>query len=306
MKHDLITVIFAGIIFSPSLHGQALPRSTLAPRVAEVVRRSLNGHSPDAEELNSVSTSTPDAADLQAAVPLLLKALANPDTPVRTYALTALAGLQVALDTDAAAPPSSVAMVATAYKSETTTLLTPAIANIASHLTEESIPNRILTATILGGFTPNPPAAVYPPLYAFLKRDDAIGQIGFAVVSDLLQFGPISEDTNAAVARFVRRSDQTPDSRANLVDLIATRSNQSQSLNKTLLTYLSSDEPGLRARVILSLPQLDLAPDVFADTRTRISQLADNTGENLQVVNAAKAIATCWTAVKMTNACPQY
>ncbi|GEM_PF-1895966 len=306
MKLDLITVIFAGIIFSPSLHGQAPPTPPLAPRVAEVLHRSSNGHSPDTEELNSVSTSTPDAADLQAAVPLLLKALTNSDTPVRTYALTALSGIQVAVDTASAAPPSSGAMGATAYTAETTALLAPAILTIASHLTEESIPNRILTATILGGFTPNPPAAIYPPLYAFLTRDDAIGQIGFAVVSDLMQFGPISEDTNAAVARFVRRSDQTPDSRANLVDLIATRSNQSQSLNKTLLTYLNSDEPGLRARVILSLPQLDLAPEVFAETRTRISQLADNTGENLQVVNAAKAITTCWTAVKMTNACPQY
>jgi hypothetical protein len=303
MKQHLTAAIFAGLALTPLLHAQTSP---LAPRVAEVLHRSANGHSPEAEELNSVTTfaTMPDAADIKAAVPLLLLALDSSDTPVRTYALTALAGLQAPAEADAAAATSG--NVTTAYKAATAALLAPAIPKIAAHLTEESIPNRVLTANVLGGFTPNPPATVFPPLYAFLKRDDAIGQIGFAVVSDLLQFGPVSADTNTAVARFLRRSDQTADSRANLVDLIATKPNQSKSLNKSLLAYLDSDEPGLRARVILSLPQLDLAPDVFADTRTRISQLADNTGENLQVVNAAKAVAPCWTAVKMTNGCPQY
>ncbi len=117
------------------------------------------------------------------------------------------------------------------------------------------------------------------------------------------QLQPQSPTSSAAPTR-------TPSSRSDLVDAIASKPNQSQSLNKTLLIYLSSDDPSLRARVILSLPQLDLAPDVFADTKANIAQIAgfDPSGgqENLQVITAAKSISTCWTATRMTTGCPAY
>ena len=289
----------------PTLLAQDSP--ALAPRVAEVLHRASNGHSPEPEDIAPMATiAQPAAPDLEAAIPLLLKALENSDTTVRTYALTVLAGLQVA-DSGPEAPGTLPGTPpASAYKADTASLLNPAVPKIATHLTEESTSNRALAATILGGFSTSPPPSIFPPLYAFLKRDDAVGSIGLAVVSDLLQLGPISAETASTVARFLRRSDQTPDARANLADLIATRPNQNQALNKSLLGYLDSDDPSLRARLILSLPQLDLAADVFADTRARIAQLADNTGENLQVVNAAKSVAPCWAATRMLSGCPAY
>ena len=299
------TALLALSTLLPALSAQEAP--SLAPRIAEVLHRASNGHSPAPEEIAPMATiSQPAAPDLEACVPLLLKALENTDASVRTYALTTLTGLQT---TDA--PPEAPTSLpgtppASAYKPEVSLLLAPAIPRLAAHLTEESPTNRALTASVLGGFSAAPPPSIFPPLYAFLKRDDAIGPIGLAVVSDLLQLGPISADTATAVAHFIRRSDQTPDSRANLADLIATKPNQSQSLNKSLLAYLDSDDPSLRARLILSLPQLDLAPDVFADTRARISQLAENTGENLQVINASKSVASCWTATRMLTGCPAY
>jgi hypothetical protein len=193
------------------------------------------------------------------------------------------------------------------YKPDVAKALTPYIPQIATHLTSEESPsNRLLTATILGAFTPDPPSAVYAPLLAYLKRDDAISPVGEAVVSDLLQLGPISADTAAAISRYIRRGDQTSDSRANLADLIASHANQSQSLNQALLLYLGSDDNALRARVILSLPQLDLAPDVFADTKARVEQVAANPNENLQVVTAAKSVVICWTSTKMASGCPVY
>jgi hypothetical protein len=127
-----------------------------------------------------------------------------------------------------------------------------------------------------------------------------------AVVQDLLQLGPLTPDTATALSTYLRRSDQTADSRANLIDAIAASSNQSQSLNKTLLVFLDSDDPSLRARVILSLPQMDLAPDVFADTKSRIDTLAANDQENPQIIRAAKAVSPCWTAVHMATGCPVY
>jgi len=250
----------------------------------------------------------PDPASIAEAMPWLLKALDNPDIPLHSFALTAIVGLQSPPPAPASEPTTAPAPSGpNVYKPEVAKVLAQYIPPLATHLTsEESQPNRLLTATILGGFSPNPPSAVYPPLEAFLTRDDAISPVGLAVVSDLLQIGPISNGTAAAISRYLRRTDQTSDSRANLADLIAGKSNQSQTLNKSLLLYLNSDDNSLRARVILSLPQLDLAADVFADTKSRIDQLAANPNENLQVVSAAKAIATCWTSTKMASGCPVY
>jgi hypothetical protein len=287
------------------------PQSPFAGLIAEFLHRDANGHSPTPEEISGMASlqPPPDAASIAEAMPYLLKALADPDIPLHTFALTAIAGLLTIPPAPAGTDPNApVASAGPAiYKPEVAKVLTPYIPQIASHLTSEEAPsNRLLTTTILGGFTPDPPAVVYAPLLAYLKRDDAIGPVGLAVVSDLIQFGPPSDDTATAIARFLRRSDQTSDSRANLADLIATSANQSQTLNKSLLLYLDSDDNSLRARVILSLPQLDLAPDVFADTKSRVEQLAGNSSENLQVITAAKSVATCWTSTRMASGCPTY
>ena len=289
----------------------AAPKSPFAGLIAEYLRRDANGHSPSADEISAMAAlqPQPDAASIAEAMPYLLKALANPDIPLHSFALTAIAGLQspttepvAALPADVPAPPAPPL-----YKGDVAKVLAPYIPQIASHLTnEESQQNRLLVATILGGFTPNPPTTVYGPLLAYLKRDDAIGPVGQSVVSDLLQIAPVSDDTAEAIAHYLRRSDQNSDSRANLADMIASKPNQSQAVNKVLLQYLFSDDNSLRARVILSLPQLDLSADVFADTKSRIDRIASDPSENLQVVTAAKSVTTCWTAIKMASGCPVY
>ena len=289
------------------------PKSPFAGLIVEYLRRDANGHSPSPDEISAMASlrPLPDPASITEAMPYLLKALANPDIPLHTFALTAIVGLQSpASDLPAGAPsqmgPSSE-VGSPAFKPGTAKALTPYIPQLAAHLTsEEQHSNRLLAATILGGFAPNPPASVYPPLLAYLTRDDAIGEVGLAVVSTLIQIAPINDTTAAAITRYLRRSDQTSDSRANLADLIATKPNQSQAVNKSLLLYLNSDDNSLRARVILSLPQMDLASDDFAETKSRIDRIASDPNENLQVVTAAKSVATCWTATKLASGCPTY
>jgi hypothetical protein len=264
------------------------------------------GHSPTPGDISAMATLVPrpDAAAVADAIPLLLKCLDNSDVALHTFALTALTSLEAPpeLPPGAATPPAGP----NAFKPDVAKRLAPIVPQLAAHLTEESQPDRLLTAQVLGGFSPDPPPSVYPPLLAFLKRDDAIGPVGLAVVDDLLNLAPIGDGTAAAIAMYLRRRDQTSDSRSNLADAIANGAHQSQTLNKALLTYLDSDDDSLRARVILSLPQLDLAPDVFADTQSRVAVLAANSSENLQVVTAAKAVTGCWTATKMTSGCPKY
>ncbi len=294
--------------------------ASLTARFTQLLLRASNGHSPTQEEINSLTVNAASftSADLRQALPLIQKALNNADVPVRAYTLTTLVALQDPPSTSAettlspsdsapenktvAPPPAGPST----YKPDFKTLLGPAVPEIAAHLTEESGPNRILAASVLGGFTPNPPAAVYPPLLAFLKRDDAVGPVGLIVVQDLLQLAPLSAQTSSAISAYLGRSDQTAQSRPNLVDAIASAPNQSQSLNRALLSFLDTDDANLRARVILSLPALDLSPDVFADTRSRVAGFASNDQENLQVISAAKAVASCWTATRMPTGCPVY
>jgi len=285
------------------------PKTPFAGLIAAYLTREADGHSPTQDEIAAMASlkPAPDAASVAEAMPLLLKALDSSDTPLRTFALTAITGLeQPPGGTVAEPPPSTSSAVPNVFPPAIAHSLSPYIAQLAVHLVEESEANRLLTATLLGGFSPDPPAPVYPPLVAYLKRDDAVSPVGLAVVTDLLNLGPISATTADAVSRYLRRPDQTADSRANLADLIPSAPNQSQAVNKTLLLYLNSDDDSLRARVLLSLPQLDLAPDVFADAKARVEQLAANPNENLQVVTAAKAVAPCWTAPKMPTGCPAY
>jgi hypothetical protein len=305
---------------------QAQETTTFTARFTELLRSIDNGHSPSPEEIIAANDQVqPDPADLHTAMPLIVKALGSSDKDVRAYALTTLVGLEVSPAAAAAAeppasdkptadkPPTPVAKTAgpapvlpSSYKGAVARELATAIPAIAARLTDESQTNGVEAAEVLGGFGPNPPAAVYVPLLAYLKLDSAIGPVGQAVVEALLGLGPVPNEVAAGVSRFLRRTDQTAESRSDLIEAVTTRPNQSALINKTLLNYMDSDDPGVRARLILSLPQLELAPEVFADTRARVAALAANEQENLQVVTAAKTVTACWTEAKMTSACPAY
>jgi hypothetical protein len=302
----IVPLAFLAFLASGAVAQQDQP--TLAARVSDVLERDADGHSPTPEEIAAISSlqPQPSADEVKTALPALLKAMSSPDVPVRTYALTLLTSLEATVTETAAQTDQPAASGPAAFQPAIAGTLASAIPQIASHLTDEVVANRTLAATVLGGFTPNPPATLYPPLLAYLKRDDAVGPVGLLVVGDLLTVGPVSEATASAIAQFLRRSDQTSDSRANLVDAISYKPYQNEILNKVLVSYLDSGNDSLRARVILSLPALDLSPETFQDARTRVQHLADSPGESLQVVNAAKAVAPCWTVVKMTSGCPVY
>ena len=281
---------------------------TFGARLAEALQREGNGHSPTDEEIAAALAAKPaaGAAEVHEALPALTKVLENADTPLRTFGLSLLSSLEAPPDAPAGSDAPPVAPQPPVLKAETAAALAPEVPQIAARLTDDLPANRLLAANVLGGFAGNAPAAIYAPLYAYLKREDAPGPVGTAVVQDLLLLGPLTPEAEAAIAKFLHRSDQTSDTRANLVDAIATSPNQSRSLNQSLIAFLGSDDASLRARVILSLPQMDLADDVYAETHTRVAQMVDNTSESLQVVNAAKAVSTCWTTVKMTAGCPVY
>ena len=315
--------------FLLALAGPAVGQDAVGPNFAsqlkEMLQRGSSGHSPTTEEIQAVESESglTDAAVAKQVVPLLAKALADPDVAMRKYALAMLVGMQTLPDPPVAAAGSDsnatpgtaqaakaakapVVSTPASYKVAVAAAFVALIGPLGQRLTDEDPDNRSLAATDLGGFAPDPPQAVYVPLLAYLKRDDAVGPIGLAVVGDLLQFGKVSDENAAAIGRYLRRTDQTTSARVELVEAIAAKPSQSQTVNRSLLAYMDSDDASLRARVILSLPQLDLAPDVFNTMKTRVADIANGGQDALPVVNAAKAITTCWTQSKMTAGCPAY
>ena len=300
-------------------------KSTYAQTWDDMLHRAEGSHSPTPEEITAAGSPAeqPTTDFVLQALPAIHKALTHPDTAVRAYALTALTGLELsppvpdgsaATSSSSSSKPSPEVLfsrpdlppVSPLFKPAVATVLSPIIPDLGKELADESATNRILAAGILGAFAPSPPASVFPPLLAYLKRENGIGPAASAVVDDLLSYTPISDETASALIRYLRRSDQTADSRSSLIDSVANHANQSQAINKALLAYLNAEEPNVRARLILVLPELDLAPEVFADARARVSILASNNQENLQVVNAAKTVSTCWTATRMPSGCPVY
>ena len=291
-------------------------------QITDMLKQGGSGHSPTSDEIMAVESESglTNGQTAQTLEPLLKRALTDPDAAMRQYGLAMLVGVQTLPESPAAAPGAAASAgaavkpnkmspaqpVPAVFQADVARAIAPLIPLIGARLTDEDPQNRELAATDLGGFAPNPPASVYIPLLDFLKRDDAVGPVGLAVVVDLLQIGPVNDDTAAAITRYLRRSDQTIDSRSNLVEAIAGKPNQSQAVDKALLGYLDSDDDSLRSRVILSLPAFDLPPDVFAQMKTRVSDIASGGQDSLQVVNAAKSVAGCWTQVKMATGCPVY
>lgn len=282
----------------------AAPHSPFAQLIAEYIRRDAAGRSPTQAEIAAMEslTPTPSPADIREALPQLLKAVESHDTPLRTFALTTFVGLGGPSTIPSAKKSDDTTPI---FKPEVARTLLPAIPQVLTRLADEAPENRTLTVLFVACFTGHPPADLYPPLLAYLKTDAAVSSTGLGVTTALLSLGPISPDTAAALVKFMRRPDAR-DLRSEFVDIIPTAPNQSQEINAALVKYLDADDPALRARLILSLPQLDLAPGLFADTKARVTQLAESPNENLQVVTAAKAVGPCWTALKMPTGCPVY
>lgn len=295
------------VILPPETAAPPAPSTAFAGVVAEYVRRDANGHSPTAEDISTIAAlrPAPDAAALSEAIPYLQKALASSDTPLRTFALSALIGLRTEVQAPAAADATKEGPVPTVFQPEIARALGPAVPAILTHLVDEAAENRALTLSVLAGFNGNAPPSVYPPLLAYLKRDEAPSPTSLGVVQALLALGPLPSEATQALIRFLRRRD-LGEMRAELVDAVSTAPLQDRELNAALVKYLDAEDARVRARLILSLPQLDMTPQVFTETRYRVAVLAENPGENLQVINAAKAVAPCWTAVRMPTGCPVY
>jgi hypothetical protein len=173
-------------------------------------------------------------------------------------------------------------------------LLDPEIPRIAAHLTDDDTHIRSTTATVLGGFSGKVPDAVFPPLIAYLKREDAITSVGSSVVFELVRLGPQRPAVEAAVIAFINRPDQTPECFISSIDAIAHAQTQNETIDAALVHHLGSSNPIVRAAVIRLLPELQLSEEVFTETQARLRQIS-STDPDPAVRAAANSVLPCWT-----------
>lgn len=286
----------------PNDHLDQQDQPDFVAQLTATLARSTSGHSPTSDQILAVESQAglKDGAKALMLLPLLERALTNPDAAVRQYALAMLVGVQALPESS---KPETIS--APSFEANVAKTLAPLVPLLIGRLTDDREENRELAATDLGGFAPVPPPSIAPALRLYLKRDDAIGAVGLALTSDLLAFGPLTQQTTSALIDYVRRPDQTAEFLTGLVERIAASPSQSKALNESLIPLIDSPAAGLRARLIFALPQLDLSADVFARLHEKVKEIAAvGSDQGDAVVAAARAIDNCWSQVRMVKGCP--
>ncbi|SFS17158.1 hypothetical protein SAMN05421771_3068 [Granulicella pectinivorans] len=229
---------------------------------------------------DTLPSATPEMT--RAALPPILKAIADPDPQTRTLAMLAVISI----------PEANHAT------------LNPEAATIAAHLTDPEPSVRSLTVLALGAFTPHPPAPVIPALLkAFDQPDPALGS---AIVPALLSLDvdthPESVD---AILAFLHRTNLPANSLPKLIATIAHAKKHSARLDTGLLAFLPAPNPQpVRSALIAALPSLRLNPAQLNATRAQLTHLTEDATEDASLKSTAAGILPCWHMPRMTDPCP--
>jgi HEAT repeat protein len=231
--------------------------------------------------------------DIKDVLPDIMQAVDDKNPAVRTLALDSIVAIESRSNPDHT------------LHGDALPLLEPEIPRIAAHLTDDDTHIRSTTASVLGGFVIKPPDAVFAPLIAFLKRDDAVGPVGSSVVFDLVRLGPQHAGVANAVIAFLSRPDQTTECLVGSIDAVAHAQTHSEEIDTAVAHGLDIPKPAVRIAVIHDLPELQLPDDVFVATQTRLRQIAASDQEDPAVRAAANTILPCWVNDRH-KACPAF
>lgn len=221
-------------------------------------------------------------AEVKEVLPAIMQAVDDKNPAVRTLALSSIVAIESRSNPDRT------------LRGDALPLLESEVPRIAAHLADDDTHIRSTTATVLGGFGNKPPDTVFPPLTAYLKREDAVSSVGSSVVFELVRLGPQRQAVAAAIIAFLDRTDQTPDCLTSSIDAIAHAQVQNETINTAVVHHLDAPSPTVRTAVIRDLPELQLPEELFTSTQAHLRQIAASDQEDPAVRAAANAILPCW------------
>ena len=291
----------AGILFGMlwGLLYQAHPQSptSLATLLQECIDRANTGD--NSATFNAVlnlaeALGKAPLSEVKEVLPAIMQAVDDKNPAIRTLALNSIVAIQSRSNPDRT------------LRGDALPLLEPEIPRIAAHLTDDDTHIRSTTANVLGGFGPKPPDTIFPPLIAYLKRDDAVSSVGSSIVFQLVRLDPQRPPVATAILGFLNRNDQTADCLISSIDAIAHASIQNEAVNSEIVRNIDPPRPpAVRIAVIRDLPELQLPGEVFTATRAHLRQIAVSEQEDAAIRTAAGTILPCWTNDRH-NPCPAF
>jgi len=202
-------------------------------------------------------------------LPLILHETRNPHVSVRRIAALALYEITTRPDGQS--------------------LLSTETATFNALLTDTDIPIRRITILSIYTLRPNDSSPLVPVLEAFLTREDAVSTVGGVVAPVLMEAAPNKVDATNAVAQYMRRKDQTSETRDSLLNSIQiVKSNHREigaEIAKEVTAY--ADDPNEQTSVHAIGTLQGLGKDAVMDNQQSLSRIAADTSRTPNVRAAA-------------------
>jgi hypothetical protein len=202
-------------------------------------------------------------------LPVILHETSNPQLSVRRLASSALYQITTRPDGQA--------------------LLSTETATFTALLIDTDIPIRRITILSIYTLRPNASSPLVPVLEAFLTREDAVSTVGEVVAPVLMEAAPNKVDATTAVAQYMRRKDQTSETRDSLLNSIRiVKSNHREigaEIAKEVTAYADDANEQTSVHAIETL-QL-MGRDAVLDNQQSLSRIAADTRRTPSVRAAA-------------------
>jgi hypothetical protein len=220
---------------------------------------------------------------LRESVPTILQSVGSTDPTIRSVALIAVVAMNQRLILESLRTGERKMLL----------LLNPSIPAIAAHLTDPDQRERSTAVLALGSFG-SPINEAFPPMIAYLKRDDAITTIGSGIVFVLAARGSQQPDVEDAIIAYLNRPDQTTSELKNSIQAIAVQNAQSQRLALAILPFVDAADPTLSASTIRNLPRQTFPEPSFLLAKAHLQAIAADPTQPKIVRDAAADILPCW------------
>ena len=230
---------------------------------------------------------------LRESVPTILQSIGSTDPTIRSVALIAVVAMNQRLVLESLRTGERKMLL----------LFNPSIPAIAAHLTDPDQRVRSTAVLALGSFG-SPINEAFPPMIAYLKRDDAITTIGSAIVFELAARGSQRPDVEDAIIAYLNRPDQTTSELKNSIQPIAVQNTQSQRLALAILPFVDASDPTLSASTIRNLPRQTFPEPSFLLAKAHLQAIAEDPTQPKLVRDAAADILPCWINDRH-KPCPQ-
>jgi HEAT repeats len=286
----LITSVISPIA---SVHAQtANPVIVSLNNISDVVRHSKDtGASAEAVGRFGQAIDQASIEQLRESVPTILQSVESPDPTIRRVALIAVLAMN---------QRSGLENLRTG---KMPIFLNPYIPAIAAHLTDPDPSVRGTAVLALGSFG-SPINDAFPPMIAYLKRDDATTTIGSAIVFVLAARVGQRSDVEDAIIAYLKRPDQTTSELRDSIQAIALQNAQSQRLALAILPFVDASDPTLSASTILNLPHQTFPEPSFLTAKAHLQAIAADPTQPKVVRDAAADILPCWINDRH-KPCPQ-